>query len=232
MPVRDTVTSDRARGAPAKVTRRTRTTCHYVGVSEPDSLDDAVDRMCAGDGEAFRLVYRAVHPTLLRYLEVLVGPTDAEDVASETWAQASRDLGNFDGAGDGFRAWVTTIGRHRALDLLRQRSRRPQVVADLTDIDPADSVDLEVRIADVFGTRYAVALLRELPSDQAEALMLRVVMGLDAKSAGEILGKRPGAVRSAAQRGLRTLAHRLDSSEEASWQRRDIFSPRGAEGVR
>ena len=33
--------------------------------------------------------------------------------------------------------------------------------------------------------------------------MLRVVMGLDAKSAGAVLGKRPGAVRSAAQRGLR-----------------------------
>lgn len=189
--------------------------------------------MCDGDGDAFRHVYRAVHPTLLRYLELLVGPNDAEDVASETWAQASRDLDRFRaGGGDGFRAWVTTIGRHRALDLLRQRSRRPQVVADLTDHDPADSVDLEVRIADAFGTRDAVALLRELPSDQAEALMLRVVMGLDAKRAGEILGKRPGAVRSAAQRGLRSLATRLDPSAEQVWRRRDIFSSRGAEGVR
>ncbi len=202
-------------------------------VSDPGALDDAVARMCDGDGDAFRLVYRAVQPSLLRYLEVLVGPTDAEDVASETWAQASRDLGRFrGGGGDGFRAWVTTIGRHRALDLLRQRSRRPRVVADLTDLDPADAVDLEVRIEDTLGTGYALALLRELPQDQAEALMLRVVMGLDAKSAGEVLGKRPGAVRSAAQRGLRNLARRLDASDERVWRRRDIFSPRGAEGVR
>jgi RNA polymerase sigma-70 factor (ECF subfamily) len=195
-------------------------------------LDDAVADMCAGDGDAFRLVYRAVHPTLLRYLEVLVGPTDAEDVASETWAQASRDLDRFQGRADGFRAWVTTIGRHRGLDLLRQRARRPQVVADLTRVDPPDPVDHDVRVEDVLGTRHALALLRELPQDQAEALMLRVVMGLDAKAAGQVLGKRPGAVRSAAQRGLRNLARRVDSSEGRVWRRRDIFSPRGAEGVR
>lgn len=76
------------------------------------ALDDAVAALRAGDAEAFRVVYRAVHPTLLRYLEVLVGPNEGEDVASETWAQACRDLHRFDGDADGFRAWVTTIGRH------------------------------------------------------------------------------------------------------------------------
>ena len=130
---------------------------------EPDPLDVAVAAMCAGDSDAFRLVYRAVHPTLLRYLEVLVGPNDAEDVASETWAQASRDLGRFEGGGDGFRAWVTTIGRHRALDLLRQRSRRPQVVEDLTEVDTPDALDHEARMTEALGTQRAVALLRELP---------------------------------------------------------------------
>jgi len=201
-------------------------------VPEPDPLDDAVAGMCSGDDDAFRIVYRAVHPTLLRYLEVLVGPSDAEDVASETWGQASRDLDRFQGGADGFRAWVTTIGRHRGLDLLRQRARRPQVVADLTVVDPPDPVDHDLRVEDVLGTRHALALLRELPQDQAEALMLRVVMGLDARSAGQVLGKRPGAVRSAAQRGLRNLARRVDSTEGRVWRRRDIFAPRGAEGVR
>jgi RNA polymerase sigma-70 factor (ECF subfamily) len=201
-------------------------------VPQPDPLDDPVAGMCAGDSDAFRLVYRAVHPTLLRYLEVLVGPQDAEDVASETWAQASRDLDRFQGGGDGFRAWVTTIGRHRALDFLRQRSRRPQVVGDLTEVDPPDAVDHDARVDDMLGTARALALLRELPQDQAEALMLRVVMGLDAKSAGHVLGKRPGAVRSAAQRGLRNLARRVDAPDERVWRRSDIFAPGGAEEVR
>jgi RNA polymerase sigma-70 factor (ECF subfamily) len=45
-----------------------------------------------------------------------------------------------------------------------------------------------------------------LPTQQAEAVLLRVVMGLDAETVGRILGKRPGAVRTAAYRGLRRLA--------------------------
>jgi RNA polymerase sigma-70 factor (ECF subfamily) len=35
-------------------------------------------------------------------------------------------------------------------------------------------------------------------------------MGLDAASAAEVLGKRPGAVRTAAYRGLRKLASFLE----------------------
>jgi RNA polymerase sigma-70 factor, ECF subfamily len=40
-------------------------------------------------------------------------------------------------------------------------------------------------------------------------VLLRAVVGLDAAAAGAVLGKRPGAVRTAASRGLRTLARRL-----------------------
>ena len=58
-------------------------------------------------------------------------------------------------------------------------------------------------------------MISALPKDQAEAVLLRVVMGLDAKAAGQALGKRPGAVRAAAFRGLRTLAARLEADTSA-----------------
>ena len=45
---------------------------------------------------------------------------------------------------------------------------------------------------------------------QGDLASLRVVIGLDAVSAGRVLGKRPGAVRTAAYRGLRRLAASLD----------------------
>ena len=201
-------------------------------VTGEGALDDAVQRMCAGDTEAFRIVYRAVQAPLLRYLEVLVGREDAEDVASETWGQAVRDLGRFQGDGDGFRGWITTIGRHRALDLLRQRSRRIRADQDLFGIEITDPVDLEVRVAEVITTEAALEVIRSLPRDQAEAVMLRAVMGLDAKSAGAVLGKRPGAVRSAAQRGLRSLERALETRPESLLEVREAFRPSGAEGVR
>ena len=201
-------------------------------VTGEEGLDDAVVRMCAGDTEAFRLVYRSVQAPLLRYLEVLVGRDDAEDVASETWAQAARDLGRFKGDADGFRGWITTIGRHRALDLLRHRSRRIRADQDLTGVEIADPVDLEVRVAEVLTTEAAIDIIRSLPPDQAEAVMLRAVMGLDAKTAGAVLGKRPGAVRSAAHRGLRSLEATLDTKTDSLLEMRDTFRPSGAEGVR
>jgi len=159
-----------------------------------------------GDEDAFRTVYRAVQPGLLRYLRGLVAD-DAEDVASETWGQIARDLASFEGDSDGFRGWAATIARHRALDHLRWRQRRPSVsmpVAALTDLAAAD--DTADRAMQTLSTDAAIALIAALPRDQAEAVLLRVVMGLTAEAAGRVLGKRAGAVRAAAHRGLRRLA--------------------------
>ncbi|MCQ0017506.1 RNA polymerase sigma factor [Actinomadura madurae] len=75
----------------------------------------------------------------------------------------------------------------------------------------AAGADTELDALDGIATERALALIAELPRDQAEAVLLRVVVGLDAKSAGSVLGKRPGAVRTAAYRGLRRLAERLSS---------------------
>jgi RNA polymerase sigma-70 factor (ECF subfamily) len=201
-------------------------------MSDPVSLDEAVARMCRGDGDAFRVVYRNVHAPLLRYLEVLVGRNDAEDVASETWGQACRDLDRFHGDADGFRGWITTIGRHRAMDLLRQRSRRIRADQDLSGVDLPDLADTETAALEGLTTEAALAVISSLPRDQAEAVMLRAVLGLDARSAGAVLGKRPGAVRSAAHRGLATLARHLEARPPSLDELRDTFVPPGAEGVR
>ena len=175
-----------------------------------DELDGAVAAMQSGDGSAFRVVYRTVQPVLLRYLTVLVGPSDAEDVASEAWAQAFRDLDRFSGDADGFRGWVTTIARHRALDHLRHTRRRPvddDPVDTLTDL--ASSIDVEADTVGRVGSEQAIRLIASLPRDQAEAIMLRTVLGFDAPTAARILGKRPGAVRAASHRGLKQLAKKI-----------------------
>ncbi|MDI6098085.1 RNA polymerase sigma factor [Actinoplanes sp. NEAU-A12] len=179
----------------------------------PEDLDAVVSEAQSGDETAFRLLYRAQQPALLRYLRVLVGE-DAEDVASEAWLQIARDLRTFSGDWDGFRGWTATIARHRAMDLLRSRRRRPQAAAPaefLTELSAGD--DTAVSALELVGTDAAVALIATLPREQAEAVMLRVVVGLDADATGRILGRRAGAVRTAAYRGLRQLAARLAQPE-------------------
>jgi RNA polymerase sigma-70 factor, ECF subfamily len=178
----------------------------------PVDLSAAVRGAQSGDEQSFRILFESLQPGLLRYLCVLVGE-DAEDVASETWLQISRDLHAFAGDSDGFRGWIATVGRNRAMDHLRQQRRRPRGDVPVEYLiglpgreDPAG--DAMSRIS----TRTALGLIARLPRDQAEAVLLRVVMDLDADSAARVLGKRSGAVRMAAHRGLRKLAKMLDGS--------------------
>lgn len=181
-------------------------------------LGAAVARAQEGDEAAFAVAYRLVHPALLAYVRGLVGD-DAEDVMSDAWLEIARDLGRFKGEGAGFRGWTATIARHRALDHLRRQRVRPRPSALEQDVlelpGPQSTHD---QAMEALSTEHALALVGELPRDQAEAVLLRVVVGLDGPAAARVLGKRPGAVRTAAYRGLKRLAERLGAegvTEEA-----------------
>ena len=176
-----------------------------------------VARMRGGDQAAFTRIYRQMQPGLLRYVTVLVGYGDADDVVAEAWTQALRDLHRFNGDWDGFRAWITTIARHRAMDHLRAASRRPGLLPSAIETHEPAAGDLAAEGAEErMSTAAALDLIMRLPTDQAEAVLLRAVIGLDAKSAGTVLGKRAGAVRTSAYRGLRALAAMLDPGSDTN----------------
>ncbi|MGW0935583.1 RNA polymerase sigma factor [Streptomyces sp. NPDC002666] len=174
-------------------------------------LETAVSLAQQGDEDGFTAAYRLVHPGILGYLRGLVGD-DAEDVASDAWLEIARDLRRFRGDGAGFRGWTATIARHRALDHLRRQKRRPRTSVIEQDVlalpGRADTVDA---VLESMSTTRALRQIRELPPDQAEAVLLRVVVGLDGPAAARVLGKRPGAVRTAAYRGLKRLAEQVTS---------------------
>ncbi len=206
--------------------------CLHNGAVDEDELGRALRAAQDGDEESFRMLYRDVQPRLIRFAGALVG-ADAEDVTSEAWLQIARDLRSFRGDLDGFRGWTATITRHRALDHLRRKSRRPGSDLPVEElVTMAADGDTELAALDGIATEEALRLISELPRDQAEAVLLRVVVGLDAKSAGKVLGKRSGAVRTAAYRGLRRLADRLAETGTARpLVRGDKSSGPGAEGV-
>jgi RNA polymerase sigma-70 factor (ECF subfamily) len=201
-------------GAPLRPRRPAVAAAGDAAARDTDLTCD-LERARGGDELAFARVFRAVQPGLLRYLTALVG-NEADDVASETWAQVCRDLATFRGDIDGFRAWVATIARHRALDYHRARGRRPVNTLPVEELHGVPGKGSTEDLAlESMSTEAAVAAIASLPKDQAEAVLLRAVMGLDAKSAGRVLGKRAGAVRTAAYRGLQTLAERTDRDEQS-----------------
>jgi RNA polymerase sigma-70 factor, ECF subfamily len=173
--------------------------------SEAAHLDTALALARSGDEVGFLELWRNLQPRLLRYLRVL-GCDDADDVASETWLQVVRDLQRFSGGGDDFRRWLFTVGRHRAIDAARVRVRhRTRTIA--ADVDAlVDEHLVEDQVLDGLSLREAISMLAGLSRDQAEAVALRVIAGLDTSAVAGILGKSPGAVRVALHRGLRALA--------------------------
>ncbi|MFD4634301.1 RNA polymerase sigma factor [Streptomyces sp. NPDC058284] len=182
---------------------------HRRSAARDEELTRALGAAREGDEEAFALVYRCVHPEILGFLRGLVRD-DAEDVASEVWLQIVRDLGRFRGGGADFRRWAAAVARHRAIDHLRRLGSRPRATLteqDMLDIPAVD--DTAGRALETLSTEHVLDLVADLPPGQGEAVLLRVVVGLDAPAVARVLGKRPAAVRSATYRGLRGLARQL-----------------------
>jgi len=160
-----------------------------------------------GDETAFACLFRDVQPALLRYLHVIVPAPEAEDVAGDTWLQVVKGLPGFRGGEEAFRAWLFTIARHRAVDAGRSRSRRPDLPLPVTEaLDQPTAPDTADLALEAISTRSVLALIKTLPRDHAEIIMLRVVAGLDAADVARIVGKTPGAVRVTAHRALRRLS--------------------------
>lgn len=198
-----------------------------------NELGPALEAARRGEEWAVARLWRELNPPLERYLRALVGQA-AQDVASETWLQAARDLPAFRGDAAGLRVWLFRMARNRAVDELRRAGRRREdLVAEPVEPRGPATPDAATQAEEMMATRRALALVAALPPDQAEAVLLRVVAGLDAKQCGQILGKRPGAVRVAAMRGLRNLALVLGAQDEPPLERAPRTGVRvGADGVR
>jgi RNA polymerase sigma-70 factor (ECF subfamily) len=179
-----------------------------------DDLERALAAAQRGDEDAFALVWRAHHPSLLRYLRVSLDRDEADDVASATWLDVARSLQRFEGDIDGFRGWLFTIARRRLVDSHRTRARR--IATSPLDehhddrlADGAHGSDPSQVVVDRSGTEAALDLIAGLSPDRRDVVALRVIADLDVASVANILGKQPGAVRVATHRGLRDLAERL-----------------------
>ena len=188
---------------------------------EVAGLDDALDAARRGEERGISELWTVLNPLILRYLRVLVSQA-AEDVASETWLQAARDVRGFRGDAAGFRVWLFRVARNRALDELRRSGRRLEDPVGLPGDSPGASRvrpapdDTAAEAVERMSTERALQLIAQLPKNQAEAVILRVIIGLDAQQSADVLGKRSGAVRIAAMRGLRSLSVLIADGSETS----------------
>jgi RNA polymerase sigma-70 factor (ECF subfamily) len=180
-----------------------------------EAFDSVLEGARRADEHAYTRLYTDLHPALLRYLRGMAYEL-AEDAASETWLEVARSLDSFHGPEPAFRGWVFAIARRKLIDRIRYETRRPTATwDDLDAIAPLerDAADL---VIEADSTQNALALVRTLPRDQAEAVLLRVLGDLDYAEIAVIMDRSSGAVRVLVHRGLRRLEELLADRTEGA----------------
>jgi RNA polymerase sigma-70 factor (ECF subfamily) len=173
-----------------------------------ETVEAVIERARDGDREALGQLWRAYNHLLLRYFRGK-GMAEPDDLASTVWLEVANGLHRFEGGELDFRRWLFTIAARRRIDDIRASKRRDrhnerheEWRAPVTALSAADESD-QAEALD-----RALALVRSLPPDQAEAVLLRVVADLSVTEVAAILGRREGTIRVLVHRGLRRLAER------------------------
>lgn len=174
---------------------------------EHGGLDDVLLAAQAGRPEGLRALYEHLAPRVHGYLSAR-GASEPEDLTSEVFLTVFSRLATVTGGAAGLRTLVFSVAHARLVDDLRRRTRRGDAVPyedwhdDRVTASPEDEAVERSRIGEVR------ALLDELPSDQRDVLLLRVVADLSVEQTAEAIGRTAGAVKQLQRRGLLTLRAR------------------------
>src|SRR3954449_9974862 len=174
-----------------------------------DAADDRalLARHTAGDREAFGELVARHRDRLWRVaLRTLGDPEDAADAVQDALVSAYRSAASFRGDA-AVTTWLHRITVNACIDLARRRASRPTTVLTEDNLREADSAAGDFDAADAAAS--VVAALRQLPVDQAAAVVIVDVEGFSVREAAEILGAPEGTVKSRCARGRARLAELL-----------------------
>ena len=172
-------------------------------------LENALERVRAGDAGGMADLYRAYSAQLLAYLATQVRRReDAEDLLGEVFLQAMRDVARFEGDVGGFRAWLYRIATNRAVDLARRNKRRPEEPLAVAIEQPGTADPAGEALGRVDRERLWRAVMA-LPEAQRQVVAMRLAGGLSAPEIADAVGKPVGAVKALQHRALVNLTKAL-----------------------
>ncbi|WP_238372489.1 sigma-70 family RNA polymerase sigma factor [Heliomarina baculiformis] len=157
-----------------------------------------------GDRAALKALYDAEASRMTGVaMRILFNRDQAEDAVQDAFIQIWRKASRYDVALGSPRAWMYTIVRYRAIDILRARGR--EQVTEPEDLDKLreDAVDLSFRRLDKNGILYHC--LKALEDDRRYAVLLIYVTGLTQEEVAGKLGRPLGTIKSWLRRGLQSL---------------------------
>jgi RNA polymerase sigma-70 factor (ECF subfamily) len=175
-----------------------------------------------GDAEAFHDWVDRYGPALFRLARSLSGNRlDAEDLCQETFEAAFRGFHRFDGRSS-IKTWLTSIlVRRCAKHWRKQRHARRALSLDQCTAhagasdrqDPggglAEAVSVASTITDIDQRLDVLEVIRALPSEFRDVIILREIDGLSYQEIADVLAVPRGTVESRIHRGRAELRRKL-----------------------
>ncbi|HET6816938.1 MAG TPA: RNA polymerase sigma factor SigM [Mycobacteriales bacterium] len=175
-----------------------------VGARDGEAATDRalLARHVAGDRDAFGELVRRHQDRLWRVaLRTLGDAEDAADAVQDALVSAYRAAGTYRGEA-AVTTWLHRIVVNSCLDLVRRRKSRPATALDEGSVE-VPAVDV---LAPAETAQQVLAALRQLPIEQAAAVVLVDVEGYPVAEAAAILEVPEGTVKSRCARARGRLA--------------------------
>lgn len=172
-------------------------------------LEDVLPAAQEGQAWALRAVYEELAPRVRGYLRSR-GAAEPEDLTSEVFLAVFPKLASVTGGAPGLRTLVFSVAHARLVDDLRRQTRHGVAAEYDAQQDQRAAPSSEDEALALLATEQVRALLRGLPDDQRDVLLLRVVSDLTVEQVAAAIGRSPGAVKQLQRRGLLALRARAE----------------------
>jgi RNA polymerase sigma factor (sigma-70 family) len=173
-----------------------------------EAFDGVLAAARTGEAWAYQKLFDWLARPVAAYLRG-AGVEDPDGLANECFLRVFGGVAQFEGTEGRFRSWVFAIAHNLVIDDRRRQSRRPRGV-ELTDEAGTPMASAEETAFISIGDERLRALLADLPPDQRDVVLLRIVADMSIEDTAAALGKKPGAVKSLQHRATAALRRRLE----------------------
>lgn len=176
------------------------------------SKDDLLSRIAEGDNAAVsEFVDRYGGLLWSMALRFSKSEADAEDAVQEVFIELWKSAKRFNPDAGSEKTFVSVIARRRLIDRLRGEKSRTETQELVEFAEPENiSVDRKIELDDEAGK--AVAILDQLPSEQARTIRLSIFHGLSHSQIAKTTGLSLGTVKTNIRRGLITIRNRIGAT--------------------
>ncbi len=165
-----------------------------------------LDRAIQGDHEAFGVLYEEYVERIFSYVYYRTGNQhDAEDLTAKVFFRAMRRIPQYEERGLPVSAWLYRIAHNLVANWHRDRNRRPEISLDEGYASIPHSEHPEVTLLHREEQNNLLQIIRGLPSDRQQLIILKFVEHMSNAEIGQIMGRTEGAVKSLYHRTLLSL---------------------------